>query len=204
MSSEFAPADQRPRRTRDRLTGALSRMHFLDLLAEEKTFADRNDRPFILCLIDVDQLRNVNDEAGQRAGDDVLVGIANRARDILDTAPWSELNYLHARYDGDGLLILLRSCRVEHGTRFAEALRTRVAQSVFGRQRVTVSIGIAAYTLGEPLDGVLARTERTLYLAKQCGRDRVEVAMDAAPQQRDNVVYLGRSRTRGGLDAGNL
>jgi diguanylate cyclase (GGDEF)-like protein len=197
MSSEFASAEHHPQRARDRLTGALSRMHFLDLLAEEKTFADRNDRPFLLCLVDVDQLRNVNDQAGQRAGDDVLVGIVNRARDVLDTPPWSDLNYLHARYDGDGLMVLLRSCRVEHGQRFAEALRARVSQSSFGHQRVTVSIGVAAYAIGEPLDEVLARTERTLYLAKQYGRDCVEVAPATAPRQRDNVVYLDRIGWRG-------
>jgi diguanylate cyclase (GGDEF)-like protein len=197
MSSEFASAQDHPQRARDRLTGALSRMHFLDLLAEEKTFADRNDRSFLLCLIDVDQLRNVNDQSGQRAGDDVLIGIANRARDVLDTPPWCDLNYLHARYDGDGLMVLLRSCRVEHGQRFAEALRARVSQSSFGHQRVTVSIGVAAYAIGEPLDEVLARTERTLYLAKQYGRDCVEVAPATAPRQRDNVVYLDRIGWRG-------
>lgn len=204
MSSEFASAQNHPQRARDRLTGALSRMHFLDLLAEEKTFADRNDRSFLLCLIDVDQLRNVNDQAGQRAGDDVLVGIVNRARDVLDTSPWSELNYLHARYDGDGLMVLLRSCRVEHGQRFAQALRARVSQSSFGHQRVTVSIGVAAYALGEPLDDVLARTERTLHLAKQYGRDCVEVAATAPPRQRDNVVYLEPNRQRGSRGVGNF
>lgn len=204
MNSEYAPATEHPQRARDRLTGALSRMHFLDLLAEEKAFADRNDRPFLLCLIDVDQLRNVNDEGGQRAGDDVLIGVVDRARDILDTPSWSDLNYLHARYDGDGLMILLRSCRVEHGSRFAEALRQRVAQSRFAGQRVTVSIGVATYGLGEPLDKVLARTERTLHLAKQSGRDWVEVARDPVRERRDNVVYIEQSRPRRARDVGNF
>lgn len=172
-------------------------MHFLDLLAEEKTFADRNELGFLLCLVDVDQLRNVNDQAGQRAGDEVLVGIVDRARDILDTPPWSAFNYLHARYDGDGLMMLLRSCKVEHGQRFAEALRARVAGSSFGRQRVTVSIGVAAYIIGETIDDVLARTERTLYLAKQYGRDCVEVAVSPPSRERANVIYLQPDAPRG-------
>jgi len=206
MSSNFAAAEHSTQKARDRLTGALSRLHFLELLTEEKSFADRNGLAFLLCLVDVDQLRNVNDRAGQRAGDDILIGVTDRLRDILDTPPWSEFNYLHARYDGDGLMVLLRSCHVDHGRRFAEALRMRVAKAVFGNQRgVTVSIGVAAYNVGEPLDEVLARTERTLYLAKQYGRDCVEVAVPPPPTaQRENVVYLDESRLRGWRGAGNV
>jgi diguanylate cyclase (GGDEF)-like protein len=198
MSSDFASAQLSAQRARDRLTGALSRLHFLELLREEKTFADRNGLAFLLCLIDVDQLRNINDRAGQRAGDDVLIGVTNRLRDVLDTPPWSQFNYLHARYDGDGLMVLLRSCHVDHGRRFAEALRMRVANAPFGSQRdVTVSIGVAAYSVGEPVDEVLARTERTLYLAKQYGRDCVEVAVaPPAVRPQENVVYLDETRLR--------
>jgi len=178
--------------SRDRLTGALSRLHFLELLQEEKRFADRNGSAFLLCLIDVDQLRNVNDQMGQKAGDEVLLGVANRLRDILDTPPWSGLNYLHARFDGDGLMVLLRCCRLDQGQRLAEALRSRVGSTPFSKQLdITVSIGVAAYRIGESTDEVLGRTERTLRLAKQSGRDCVEIAL--CPETTglpDNVVYL--------------
>jgi diguanylate cyclase (GGDEF)-like protein len=205
MSSTFASAENSSQKARDRLTGALSRLHFLELLKEEKSFADRNDLAFLLCLIDIDQLRNINDQAGQRAGDDVLIGVTNRMRDILDTPPWSDFNYLPARFDGDGLMVLLRSCHVEHGRRFAEALRSRVANATFGTSRgVTVSIGVVEYCVGESIDGVLARTERTLYLAKQSGRDCVEVAPPQTPARpRANVIYLNETRRRGWRGAGN-
>jgi diguanylate cyclase (GGDEF)-like protein len=190
MSNPFIPADSA--HARDRLTGALNRQYFLELLAEEKQCADRNGRAFVLCLIDVDQLRNINDQVGQDRGDDVLLCVANKLRDVLDAKPWSNLNYLHARYDGDGLMLLLRSPDLEHGRRFAETLRARFGASGVARQYgVTVSVGVTRYDLGESVDVVLGRTERTLFLAKQSGRDCVEVALPAATEgQRDNVVYL--------------
>jgi GGDEF domain-containing protein len=101
--------------------------------------------------------------------------------------------------------VLLRSCHVEHGRRFAEALRSRVANATFGTSRgVTVSIGVVEYCVGESIDGVLARTERTLYLAKQSGRDCVEVAPPQTPARpRANVIYLNETRRRGWRGAGN-
>ena len=43
--------------------------------------------------------------------------------------------------------------------------------------QITVSIGVTRYRIGEPIDQTLARVEQALYLAKQFGRDRVEVAV---------------------------
>ncbi len=198
MSSKLVPANSGLRRSRDSLTGALCRPRFLELLQEEKRFADRGSNGFLLCLIDVDQLRNVNDQAGQRAGDEVLLGVANRLRDILDTPPWDDLNYLHARFDGDGLIVLLRCCRLKQGQRLAETLRARIADATLaGGLSITVSIGVAAYRIGESVDDILRRTERVLYLAKQSGRDCVEVAV--SPQSTNhsaNVVYLPNPANR--------
>jgi len=196
MFNPFIPADSA--RSRDRLTGALNRQYFFELLGEEKCCADRNGKAFLLCLIDIDQLRNINEQAGQTAGDDVLLGLANKLRDALDTRPWSNLNYLHARFDGGGLMLLLRCPDIEEGRRFAHALRARVAESQLGRQYdLTVSIGVSRYRLGESIDELVARTERTLFLAKQSGRDCVEVATQTSGEpERDNVVYLHEAPAR--------
>jgi diguanylate cyclase (GGDEF)-like protein len=192
MSTTPVSADSLARHLRDKLTGALCRPHFLDLLAEEKRFADRSGQAFLLCLLDVDQLRSINDAAGLRAGDEVLRGIANSLRDILDTAPWDGLNYLHARFDGDALMVLLRCCRVEQGQRLAETVRVRVRRSTYRADaRATVSAAVASYAIGEPIDRVLSRTERTLLLAKQAGGDCVETALLPADHRtHSNVIYL--------------
>lgn len=159
------------------MTDALCRPHFFELLESERRIADQTGRPFVLCLVDVDQLRNINDLEGQRAGDAVLFGIAERLRNLLDSPPWTESVYLHARFDGDALMLFVPNCAPAKGMQLAEALRVRVAGAAFaGRIKVTVSIAVVAYRSYESADALIARAERTLHLSKQSGNDRVELA----------------------------
>jgi GGDEF domain-containing protein len=82
-------------------------------------------------------------------------------------------------------MILLRSCRLGFAERLAGDLRQRLAGARFGQGlRVTVSIAVSAHRRGESIDALLARTERTLHLAKQFGGDRVEIARSPAPRMR--------------------
>lgn len=181
---------------RDRLTDALGRPHFFELLESEKRIADRTGRPFVLCLIDVDQLRSINDRDGQRAGDAVLFGIAERLRNVLDSPPWSESVYLHARFDGDSFMLFLPNCAPARGMQLAEALRARIAAASFaGRVKATVTIAVVAYRTFESADALVARAERTLHLAKQSGSDRVELAPNApATGRRAQVIPLSAAR----------
>lgn len=186
---------------RDRLTDALGRPHFFELLESEKRIADQTGKPFVLCLIDVDQLRSINDLEGQRAGDAVLLGIAERLRNLLDSPPWSESVYLHTRFDGDSFMLFLPNCAPRKGMQLAETLRARIASATFaGRIKATVSIAVVAYRTFESADALISRAERTLHLAKQTGNDRVELAPNPpAASRRAQVVPLhagGRQRRR--------
>jgi diguanylate cyclase (GGDEF)-like protein len=180
---------------RDALTQALSRPQFSIMLDEEKQRSDDSASPFVLCLIDIDNLRNINDEFGHRAGDRVLAEVARRIRNRLDEAAWDSVEYLHARFDGDALVLLARDCSVKRGTRLAAALRDAINEERFERGlRVTVSISIAEYRIGESTDSVLARLEKALHLAKQFGADTIEVAPMPESYGPANVVPLPRRR----------
>lgn len=192
-------SDRPTPRNRDALTDALSRPRFLELLSDEKRLADTTGRAFVLCLFDIDALRSLNEGYGQSAGDAALLELACRVRDVLDSRPWCDVVDLHARFDGGALIVFLRGTSAAHGTLFAEAVRSGVAAAVVeARLRVTVSAGVAAYRIGEPLDDVLTRAEQTLHLAKQFGRDRVETAPnppDAACA--DNLIQFPPGGWRG-------
>lgn len=74
-------------------------------------------------------------------------------------------------------MVLARPCAVHHGEMLAEALRFGVAEGpLVQRLNVTVSVSVAQYRIGESVDDLFARTELALHLAKQFGRDRVEVS----------------------------
>jgi diguanylate cyclase (GGDEF)-like protein len=185
---------------RDRLTDALSRPQFLELLEHEKRIADQTGKPFVLCLVDIDQLRNINDREGQRAGDAVLLGVAERLRNLLDSPPWTESVYLHARFDGDSLMLFVPNCGAKKGVDFAEALRARIAGTTFGaRTKATASIAVVACSRTlESVDELVSRAERTMHLAKQFGSDHVELAPPppAPPCRMAQIISFDTGSTR--------
>jgi diguanylate cyclase (GGDEF)-like protein len=191
MEQQPTSTDLNAHPLRDSLTRALSRPQFAKSIEDEKLRADATGVPFVLCLIDIDKLRNINDEHGQRLGDAVLAEVASRIRKRLDDLDWDKIEYLHARFDGDALILLARDCGLRQGQQLAESLRCAVNEEpISDWLDVTVSIGVAQYRIGESTDAVIARTERTLYVAKQFGRDRVEVAPMPDNHRDANVVPL--------------
>jgi diguanylate cyclase (GGDEF)-like protein len=176
----------------DALTGSLTRQHFVDLLVEECQHARETGLPFILFIADLDGLRAINERAGIRTGDAVLVAASERMRELLARHPWHNLDSCYSRFGDDSFALLARECDLDHGHRLAEAYRRRIAAGpVADSGLVTVSIGVAQYQPGESVDALVSRAERTLHLAKQFGPDRVEVApLSHAPVARSNVIPL--------------
>jgi diguanylate cyclase (GGDEF)-like protein len=191
MSAELPPAVTACPPSFDALTLCLTRPAFLAELAEQAEFAQRSGKAFSLLLLDVDHLQNINDCHGVAAGDDVLAGIADRCRRVTAEPAWHRSEYTFGRYDGGALMILARPCAASQAELLAEALRFGVAEKPFAeRISATVSIGVAQLRIGESLDELLARTERVLHVAKQFGRDRVEVA-SSPPSRVERAKVVG-------------
>ena len=166
----------------DPLTGTLTRHAFLERMTEAAEVARDAFAPFSICLIDVDQLRNVNELHGQRVGDEVLLEIASRLRGVLSRNARHANAHLLARYDGASFVLLAQKSDQHESSTLAERVRAEVAaMPIAGNICVTVSVGVAQHRIGESTDHSLARAEQALHLAKQFGRDRVEVA--AIPDQ---------------------
>jgi diguanylate cyclase len=181
----------------DALTGALTRQHFIDLLAEELVHAEQSGLPFVLWIADIDGLRELNERWGQQAGDMLLTAAAQRLRELLGRQPWHNLDACFARFGGDSFILLARECDRDHGLRLADHYRQRIAAGpVVDHIGLTVSIGVAESRSAENVDELIARAETALHLAKQFGPDNVELApAPAEPLPRGNVVPL-RSRLR--------
>ena len=175
----------------DALTLTLTRLAFLRELRDQATLAQRSGSVFCLMLIDVDHLQNINDYHGVAAGDDVLIGLADRCRDVFAEPAWHRSEYTLGRFDGGALMVLARPCASSQAEMLAEALRFAVAEKpLCDRISATVSIGVAQCRIGESVDDLLARTERVLHVAKQFGRDRVEVA-PTPPSRVERAKVVG-------------
>jgi diguanylate cyclase (GGDEF)-like protein/PAS domain S-box-containing protein len=122
-------------------------------------------------LVDIDHFKQVNDEHGHAAGDEVLRSLAaHLARQV-------RADDHVARFGGEEFLILLAG-----GASTAVAATERIARAwAQVSDGVTFSAGVAAHTAGRPVLTTLAAADRALYEAKAQGRDRVVAADPAEP-----------------------
>jgi diguanylate cyclase (GGDEF)-like protein len=185
---------------RDGLTAAFTRPYFLSLLADESRFAIEMGRASSVCLVDIDQLRKVNESHGISAGDRLLAKTADAIRAMLDLKQWTNLRCLMGRYDGDSLMLLMPGCHLARAEQFAHIVRQRIAASEHDGFSVTASFAVAAFKRDDTVDSLLARTEKTMCLAKQFGGDSVEVSRTAelsrnlASVTRLPVAWQGRPK----------
>ena len=152
----------------DPLTGAGTRRLFEEQLQIECERALRYKRPFCLAVIDVDNLKSINDELGHAAGDETLRQVAacisgeKRGTDAL------------ARYGGDEFVLLMPEVALEGASLLLERIRTRVEQIPLPHGfTVTVSCGVAQQEVDDQQSGkeIFHRADQALYEAKRGGRD---------------------------------
>jgi diguanylate cyclase (GGDEF)-like protein len=156
--------------TTDVLTGAYNRRKFNDVVAVELERARRYGLPLSLFILDIDHFKNVNDTHGHEAGDAVLTALAGLVRDgvrATDTL---------ARWGGEEFVVLSPGVTAEGAANLAERIRAALASGPVAPVGViTASFGVTQYRQGESADELFARADRALYLAKESGRDRVEI-----------------------------
>lgn len=169
----LANADLYERATVDSLTRLYVRRFFFLKLEEEVEFHARTNKPLSLLLIDIDRFKHFNDAFGHQAGDEVLreVGRTIRASLRPDDIP--------GRYGGEELTVILPGSRIEVAEQVGERIRIGVEKIAIHHGgvdlRATVSVGVTDLAPGEDADTFLGRADRALYLAKERGRNRVEV-----------------------------
>ncbi len=160
---------------RDELTGSHNRRFLLGLIDREKERADRNGRPFCLCLFDIDFFKRINDTYGHAAGDLVLRRFAEAVQgQVRGTDAFG-------RYGGEEFLLMLPETPAPDALVLAERVRRVIAGLCFRGQEtggseisLTVSVGVVEYRLGEVVAQAIARADEALYAAKSLGRNRVQ------------------------------
>ena len=160
----------------DALTGLANRRALSSLLEKELRRSVRYGMPASLLLIDVDGLKQVNDNQGHSAGDRVLRAVAAA---ITETLRGTDVG---ARWGGDEFAIVAPNTTAEAARRSAERLVLRVAEAG-GHDpwhSTTVSVGIATfnpvYSIDCDLERLLRAADDALYRAKTSGRNQVQAA----------------------------
>ena len=156
----------------DALTGLSTYRVLRERLAFEIERSKRSNEGFALLFLDLDLFKQVNDQYGHEAGNEVLKAVAEEIRNAV------RVSDIAARYGGDEFVVILTRTDLQGGARVAEALRAGIEG--IGRRlgypagMVTVSIGLAEFDphLPETAD-LLVAADRALYRAKAAGRNVV-------------------------------
>jgi diguanylate cyclase (GGDEF)-like protein len=164
-SLAYANLELKRQATHDALTGIPNRV----LLVEHLNLAVHEQRPFAVCVFDLDRFKIINDSLGHGAGDALLKHVSKRLQSLVRSSD------IVARAGGDEFILLLRDIAAAEEI---EALIMRwmsvLSQSyqVTGLElHVSPSIGIARYpTDGTGAEELLARADEAMYFAKRSGR----------------------------------
>lgn len=170
--------------TLDGLTQIANRRRFDQYLENEWHRLKREQMPLSLILFDVDFFKRYNDTYGHLAGDDCLRQLGSALKSVIKRPA-----DLVARYGGEEFAVILPNTEIEGAISVAQTIRQAVYDLIIPHaqssvcDRVTVSLGVASIVPNcetSPQDLINA-ADKSLYIAKQQGRDRVHTVCVVTP-----------------------
>lgn len=169
--------------TLDELTGLNNRNFLMQRLKEEVKKAWRLQQPLALVFIDLDFFKNVNDQYGHQAGDQLLGEFGRFLRETIREYD------IACRFGGEEFIVLLPETTAVNALELAERLREKLSQREFCKVsiglRITASFGVSFMPLTELSiandeeslvnisENMIAWADEALYQAKKAGRNRV-------------------------------
>jgi diguanylate cyclase (GGDEF)-like protein/PAS domain S-box-containing protein len=180
--------------THDSLTGLINRYEFEKRL---ENLLDRSDGEHVLCYMDLDQFKVVNDTCGHIAGDELLRQLTTILKSIV-----SKRDTL-ARLGGDEFGLLLEYCPVPRAVRIINEIRDTVKGFKFTWEGQSFVVGCSCgvvkiddNTLSPA--SALSAADAACYLAKDSGGDRIQISHpDSAElkQRQGEMKWIGRVRS---------
>jgi len=176
--------------THDAQTGLINRCEFETRLNLAIQRCHQHEEVHVLCYLDLDQFKLVNDTCGHIAGDELLKRLACTMQTMIrdeDT---------FARLGGDEFGLLIEKCSLDDGIRIAEMLRNAINNFRFSWDEkmfeIGASIGLVCLeknSLG--VNDVLSMADAACFIAKDHGRNRIHVfqADDAAINKQNNEMH---------------
>ena len=181
----------------DELTRLPNRTRLSQLLDDAMRAADRDGYLLVVCYLDLDRFKPVNDRFGHAAGDRLLAELAGRLRSALRSREqWTDSA---ARLGGDEFVLLLRAGTLEEAQLAVERVLRVVSLPYLidpaqDPVQVTASMGATVYPIDRSdADTLLRHADHAMYGAKQAGRNGY-LFFDAEHRRRaeQRVMAIGR------------
>ena len=174
----------------DHLTGLANRRQFERVMEREVALGERHSRRLSMMMIDLDNLKRINDRQGHRAGDGALRLVAQQLQRVVRASD------VCARVGGDEFAVAMPETSIERAREVATRLQTAIRQvslSAKSAEPVEVSVGVAEWRPGQDWQGVYQVADGDLYEDK---RRRKTARRWAVEPERPAIRLLGRSGRR--------
>ncbi|MHC4568343.1 MAG: sensor domain-containing diguanylate cyclase, partial [Planctomycetota bacterium] len=146
--------------TTDGLTGLVNHKTFYEILEKELWRSRRFGGRISLIMVDVDNLKTINDQYGHRAGDKVIREVSMRIKETIrqiDTA---------ARYGGDEFAVILLNAELSDAVIVAERMVEAVARTpaTWNKQEIplSISVGLGQYDSDITPEDITSRSDKAL------------------------------------------
>ncbi|MGA9885682.1 MAG: GGDEF domain-containing protein [Candidatus Acidiferrales bacterium] len=153
----------------DQLTGLYNRRSGEQRLSEEIGRAMRHTRPLTVLLIDIDGLKQINDELGHAAGDLLLKNFSERLQRAIRGSD------LAVRLGGDEFMVLLPECRAEEVRHVLSRVEGLEFECDGNKIACRFSRGWTDYKPGETSAQLLKRADDALYANKRAGKKQRDI-----------------------------
>ena len=176
----------------DHLTGLANRREFERIMEREVALAERHNRKLSVMLIDLDNLKRINDRQGHRAGDAALRLVAQQMQRVVRASD------ICARIGGDEFGIAMPETDLDRAREVAARLQTAVSQASLAAKSpepIEISTGLTAWRPGQDWQTAYEVVDGELYEDK---RRRKEARRLAPPEEKPvaPIRVLGRSPGR--------
>ncbi|MDE2564643.1 MAG: EAL domain-containing protein, partial [Burkholderiales bacterium] len=187
----------------DELTRLPNRAHLSQLLDDALRAADRDGYLLVVCYLDLDKFKPINDRHGHEAGDRLLAELAGRLRSALRSREqWADSA---ARLGGDEFVLLLRAGTLEEARLAVERVLRVLSQPYVidpaqEPVQVTASMGATVYPVDHSdADALLRHADHAMYGAKQAGRNGY-LFFDPEHRRRNEQRVMAIGRIQEALD----
>lgn len=174
----------------DALTGCLNHAAMHDALGREVERCSRKGHALSLVIIDLDEFKQVNEQHGHPAGDEVLRRVGKSLRDSVRAYD------LVARYGGDEFAVIAmdadESTATEVARRALEAIGQALGTLESAGQGTPATAGVAEWRAGDPPSGLIARADRALLHGKHEGSRGSAVRASTLPEAAAEGSGSGR------------
>lgn len=153
----------------DQLTKLYNRHYIIEVLQQSIKLHKRYQKPSSIIMADIDYFKSINDKFGHNIGDQVLIKVSQILKSSLRESD------MIGRWGGEEFLIILTETNIQKALTIADKIMQTVRGAYFPTvNNLTLSFGVAEIQNSDTIETFVDRADKSLYKAKERGRNRIE------------------------------